>query len=82
MMTRTRKIAHARRVRARLARFVDCQDRDIVLFIESEGGDAGELAMRHLLAAQRELGELIQVLQAENAGRQAARDVMEAEKGR
>jgi len=39
-----------------------------------------ESALRHLLAAQRELGELIRALQAESAGRQAARDVMETER--
>ncbi len=68
-MTKTERLKQARSVRAHMARFVDLQESALQEHIRSQGDQGPEYrAMNALLAARRELNNLIDTLHGENYG--------------
>lgn len=69
-MTKREKLAHARSVRAYLARFIDLQEQHVRELVAREWTqDPDYTAMNHLLRARHELQALIEDLTAEGYGR-------------
>lgn len=72
-MTKTEKLRRARQVRARLARFVDLQDKDVQAYVREKGtksvsSQPDYIAMNHLLMAQKELSDMVRLLREEGFG--------------